>query len=124
MAFGSITGPIYPLGKIVVATPGTPVPLSQNVSLVAPSGTATSNAPVTFNQLIITTPSGNTGLTYLVFNPGNKNSTNGTAVIVAIPPSSLFVLADTQMRQWASANQISLDADTASNSAYVTAIIV
>lgn len=123
MAFGNILGPIYPLGKIIVATAGTPVTMDQNVPIKTAFGTAGSNAYGTINQLIITTPSTNTGLTYLVFKGGNKNSTNGTAVIVAIPAGSLFVLAATQMSNMFALDQVALDADTNANAAFITAVI-
>ena len=120
--FGSPSGPLYPLGPIAVATPGTPVPLSQNVPITTAFGTSTSPAPMVATKLIFSAPSSNTGLIYLCFKGGSKAL--GNSVILALIPGQVFILESPQLSNPFMLNQLVIDADVATNFVYVTAVIV
>lgn len=120
--FGQKLGPLYPLGALIVAVPGTPILLNQNVPITTDFGTPTSPSYIVFNQLILTAPSSNTGSTYLVFKGGSKNIPS--SIVVAIPAGGLFVLASPQLSNIFQASNFAVDADTASNQLVATCVIV
>lgn len=147
--FGNSAGPLYPFGKIVVAVPGTPVGLSTTQSLGAqavaggnvPSttgfGTPSAGVPglttagllaqIVCNGLLLATPTGNNGLTYLCFagtaaQPGNKNVPN--SVILALPPNYFFPFILGNASNPFMPGMFVVDADTAGNGLYVTAVIL
>jgi hypothetical protein len=124
MASGSPTGPLYPLGKITVAAPGTPILLSQNVSISTAFGTAASPTAVVATQLLLSTPATNTGFVYLIFKGNTAAANNGTGIIVAIPPGVLYTLASPQLSNIFYLGNYAVDADTAANSLIATAVIV
>lgn len=84
--FGKITGPIYCLGLVAPTIPGTPVPLSQNVTLNSSFGTPVTGIPpytttgvlstAKCSKIILWIPKANTGLVYFCFKGGNKSTPN------------------------------------------------
>lgn len=147
--FGNSAGPLYPFGKLTVAVPGTPIGLSTTQSLGAqavaggnvPSTTgfgtpaggilqeSTTGLPAQMvcNGLFLFTPSTNNGLTYLCFagtaaQPGNKNVPN--SVILALPPNFFFPFVLGNASNPFMPGMFVVDADTAGNSLWVTAIIL
>lgn len=136
-------GPDWPLGAIVVATPGTPVGI---MSLVDPTGVNDPAAPTPgtagadeytprCNQIVFqgfkTNTNGmqvNTGNVYIVryaargAGAGNRNDT-GTMVGI-IPSGGSFILAAAPLnRDVFSPYRYYIDADNAGDSALVTLII-
>lgn len=135
--FGNPTGPCYPLGKIIVATPGTPVLLSQNVSISTGFGTPTGGVPslttagspagMCANQLIIRSYPTNAGYTYICMKgttaqPGNKNVPN--SIIIPLAPGDFFNLASPQLSNPFVLTQLVVDADTANNALQISCVIV
>ncbi len=150
-AFGSVTGPIYPFGKITVATPGSPVAVSSTPSNYTPTGGAgsiqsysamgmgatgsTNPAPAGGNQaqmvcgaLWITTPASNIGLTYLCFSgtsgiPGSK-AAPGSVIVAVNPGIGPILLTVPNLENPFIPGALVVDADTASNALWVTAVIL
>jgi len=134
--FGNPTGPLYPLGKIIVATPGTVVPLSQNVPITTGFGTPTAGLPLyttqgapagmCANQLIIRSYPTNSGYTYLCMKgtaaqPGSKAVPN--SILIPLAPGDFFNLASPQLSNPFVLTQLVVDADTASNALQITVVI-
>jgi hypothetical protein len=115
-AFGNTAGPVYPLGKIVVATAHTTVPLSQNVGLTTGFG------PVTASTIKVMAPSGNTGDVYLIFTGQASNGTGGTSVVLSVPKGTERELKSYTQGGAFNVAAFSLDADNNGDSAYVTLV--
>ena len=135
--FGNSTGPLYPLGKLIVATPGTSILLSQNVPITTGFGTPTGGVPslttagspsgMCANQLICRSYPANAGYTYLVMKgtvaqPGNKNVPNSIVMIFA--PGDFFNLSVPQLTNPFVLTALAIDADTANNALQICAVIV
>jgi hypothetical protein len=122
--FGSKSGSLYPLGPLVVATPGTPVPLSQNVSILSDFGATGNTDTIVANQLILSTVgASNSGLMYLVFK-GAGASAQPNSVIVALAPGTVYTLNSPQLSNIFYLGNYAVDADTAGGKMYITAVIV
>jgi hypothetical protein len=145
--FGNPTGPIYPMGKITVVTPGTAVQLSTtpslganvtsggNVKSTTGFGTPTTGIPsltnaglpaqAVFNGFLLTTSAANNGLTYLVFlgsasQPGGIGAPN--SVILALPPNTFFSFFLPNLVSVLMPGQFGIDGDTPGNSIWVTGV--
>jgi hypothetical protein len=134
--FGSTTGPLYSFGKIIVATPGTPVLLSQNVSTKTGFGTPTTGvlglstsgrpASMMVNQLIFKSYPTNAGFCYLCFagtaaQPGSKAVPN--SIILILGPGDFFNLALAVGASPFMPDNYVIDADTANNAMQISAVI-
>jgi len=117
-------GPFWPLGRIVVAAPGTPVALTQNLSpkgqTYTPSGSSEYGA--SFHQYLLQAGTDNTGNVYLIYPGGSKNDTN--TIILALIPGQFYALTTTDRN----GNTFSLvdfliDADTAAGYVQVTGVV-
>lgn len=125
-------GPVWPLGFIAVAAPGTPVCINK---LVSPSGEHTSSDPNTTQadraqQLIFqavkpgvahgTQP--NAGNIYLVMKGGSRDDTG--LILITITPGQTFFLSSAPLNvnvlglEW-----FYVDSDNAGDGAFVTAVI-
>ncbi len=136
-------GPVWPLGLIIVVTPGTPVRIT---SLIDPSavdapGTLTSSTSNEYTprcqQIIFqgyksnsgTGLTNNTGQIYVMVkqsvNPaGSGNRTDYGAMVVTIAAGQTFVLASAPVNKDVfSPYDYYVDADTASDSCLVTLVI-
>jgi len=122
-AFGSTSGPIYPLGLLVVAAAGTPVALTANVGGSTAFGTGASPAPIVASQIIISVPSTNTGDVQLCFTGQAAASGSGTSVIVNVPKGTVYTLASPQLSNPFEIGRMKLDATNSGDSAYVTLVI-
>jgi hypothetical protein len=147
--FGSTTGPFYPFGKFTVAAPGTPIGLSTtqslgvqavaggNVASTTGFGTPVGGIPgetiaglpaqLVCNGLLLFTPPSNNGLIYLCFagtaaQPGNKNVPN--SIILGLPPNYFFPFILGNASNPFMPGMFVVDADTAANVLYVTAVIL
>jgi hypothetical protein len=135
--FGNSTGPLYSLGKLIVATPGTSILLSQNVPITTGFGTPTggvpslttsgSPSPMCANQLICRSYPSNVGYTYLVLlgksgQLGSKNAPNSIVMIFA--PGDFFNLAVPNLSNPFVLTALGVDADTANNALQICAVIV
>jgi hypothetical protein len=142
----SKSGPVWPLGLITVATPGTPVGI---MSLVDPSSynapeTATAIEPAgsaqndeytsVFQQIMFQGFTSNAG-TGVISNQGNVyimrkgvqgagNHTDfGSMVAVLSPGQTIFIGSAPRNRDTFSGYQFYIDADTANDSALVTGFV-
>jgi len=84
-------------------------------------------AQIVCNGLLLCTLAGNTGLTYLCFagtasQPGSKAVPN--SVIIALPPNTFFHFSFPNLINMFMPGMFVVDADTASNAIWVTAVIV
>ena len=138
-------GPIWPLGSIIVATPGTPVNI---MSLVDPtlrdapenavggatiSGGLVSGAEYTnrAQQIIFQAFKGspavnNTGNIYVIKKggSGSLNRSDTGAIVVVIAPGNTFVLSSAPLdRNVFNAYEYFIDADNANDACQVTLII-
>jgi len=135
--FGNPSGPLYPLGKIIVAAAGTPVLLSQNVPITTGFGTPTTGIPglttsgskmaICANQLICRSYPTNAGFTYLVMlgsaaQPGSKAVPN--SIILPFAPGDFFNLSVPNLSNPFVLTQFAIDADTNNNAIQITAVIV
>jgi hypothetical protein len=121
--YGSVNGPFYPFGAITVATPGTPVPLSQNFTTQQQAYLPTGNSEyaLNFNQLYVYAPTSNTGNIYLVAQGGSKTITN--SILFILPPGQFFFFGTAAPnRNVFGVLDIWVDADTASNTCQATGI--
>ena len=134
-------GPIWPLGSIVVVTPGTPVnlmslvdPTSVNAPQTATPGTAGADEyTVKCNQIIIqgvksnagTGLANNTGNIYLILKgKGSNNRTDTGCIVVTIAAGQTFILAPSaQNAEVFNPYLLFLDADNANDAGQVTLII-
>ena len=119
-AFGNPLGPFYPLGRITVTTPGTPVPLNINVPTTTAFGTTTSPAPVVAHNFTITSLAANPGYTYIVYASGSKNLPN--SILLMLPPGGspfMFTMYNNTLQP----NEWAVDADTAGNALQISCVI-
>lgn len=117
-------GPYWPLGQITVATPGTPVPMTQNLNAKGLSYTQTggSEYAAAFNQIWVQAGTANTNNIYIVVQGGNKNDTN--SIVFALAPGQyIFIGTSAQDRNTFGLGDFLIDADTANNFAQVTGIV-
>lgn len=125
--FGSPTGIIYPLGLIVVSTPGTPVALSQNVPITTGFGTAANPAPMRANEIVFKARGGTSGTGSNVANTGNiyiiwgKNGsrTVQNSILMDLAPGNGFVLSSAAFNNPLSLDQVFIDADTGNDAVRV-----
>jgi hypothetical protein len=136
-------GPLWPLGIIVVPTPGTPVSL---MSLVDPSSLQAPETPTTYGgqvqeytvrcqQIIFQgvkagagppRVTNNSGNVYVVLKPtaGAGGVADVGNIVVFITPGQTFILASAALNMDVfSPYEIFLDADTANDGALVSLII-
>jgi hypothetical protein len=135
-------GPFWPLGSIVVVTPGTPVRIT---SLIDPTNinapeTATSSSSDEYtrraNQIIIqgvktnggTGTTNNTGNIYVIVkgspSPGSNNRTDMGCIVLTVASGQTAVLAASPLNRDAfTPYQLWIDADNANDAATVTLII-
>jgi hypothetical protein len=123
-AFGSTSGPLYPLGLITVASAGAPVALTANVGATTAFGTGTSQAPVVCNQIKVSAPSANTGDIQLIFKSQAAASGSGTSVIMNIAKGTTQTLQSPQLSNPFMINQMGLDGTHSGDSAWVTLVIL
>ena len=131
--FGSVTGPVYCLGKLTVATVGTVVPLNTNVEIFTGFGTPTTGVPglttsgqrstMCANRIKVANASA-TGNLFLVFKGQAAAAGNGTSVVLVIPPNSERVLECPNLSNPFQLDQFALDTDANGTVGYVTAIII
>ena len=139
----SRNGPLWPLGNIVVPTPGTPVSLMSLVdpsSLQAPEqktsyGGQTQEYTVRCQQIIFTAMkagagpprlANNTGNIYVVVQPtaGAGGVADVGNIVIPIIPGQTFILASAALNLYVfSPYEIFIDADTANDGCQVTLII-
>lgn len=139
----SRNGPLWPLGNIVVPTPGTPVSLMSLVdssSLQAPEqktsyGGQTQEYTVRCQQIIFTAMKAGAGPPRLTNNAGNiyvvvqpTAGAGGVAdvgnIVIPIIPGQTFILASAALNlDVFSPYEIFIDADTANDGCQVTLII-
>ena len=111
-------GPFQPLGLITVATPGTPVPLSQNIGVYY-SSVGKSEYALQFNQVLIQATLANTGNIVLVVPGGSINNTD--SIIFTLGPGSyLFLGGDAPARNTFDLNSFWIDSNVGGSSAQVT----
>ena len=137
-------GPDWPLGNIVVPTPGTPVNIMSIVdptnandpATLAPSATGVTKMEYTpkFQQIIFqgfkAGANGlivNTGNVYIVRKPigaGSGGHNDLGCIVFCVTPGQTFVLAGSYMSgdMW-SPYRYSIDADTANDACQVTGIV-
>jgi hypothetical protein len=120
--FGSPTGPLYPLGQIVVTTAGTPVPLSVNVSVNDAFGTVANPSPLKCCKVIVSADPGNTAnkSVYLCFAGQAAAQGNGTSVILQVPTGTTRILESQNLQAIFTVNSFTLDADVNGSKAFVT----
>jgi hypothetical protein len=129
--FGSPTGVLYPLGLIVVATPGTPVGLGQNVPITTAFGTAANPVPMVANEISFKARGGtsgtgsnvaNTGNIYIILGKnGNKSIQN--SILLDIAPGNGFVLSSAAFNSPLTLSSIFIDADTGNDAVRVFVMI-
>lgn len=122
--FGSPTGPIFPLGLLTVATAGTPIPLTTNVSGNTAFGTPASPSLICANQIIICNPSGSLSDVQLCYVGQAAASGSGTSVILNIPMGTTLKLEAPNLSNPFQINRLRLDATTSGAAAYITLVIV
>jgi hypothetical protein len=121
-AFGSKTGPIYPLGLFTVAVIGTVIPLSTNVPLTDAAGTAANPSPLKCASIKVMNASA-TGNIFLCFNGTTAAANNGTGVILHVPPLQERTIESNAGSNQFSVNNMSLDTDAGGTKAYVTLVV-
>lgn len=118
--FGNPKGPHYGLGRINVAVPGTPASLNQNVSTKEPfSQTGT---PLTANTLIFSASPTNVGIIFVVFNGGNKGVPN--SIVMSLAPGQTQSLSIAFPSNPFSLTEYQIDANSAGDGCYVTAVVI
>lgn len=132
-AWGNRDSGAFPLGLLTVTTPGTPIPLSTNVSLNTVWGTptggvhglTTSGSPSTLNCNVVKVMAqpGNSGPVFLVYKGQGYNGTGGTSVILAVPPGDQREIVSYSGTRPFQVDQMGLDAVNASDAAYVTVVL-
>ena len=132
-------GPDWPLGSIVVPTPGTPVPIMSLVDPAAagspstPTSTTTDEYTVACNQIVVQGMKGNSpmvnnsGNVYLVrkgVGAGTGNRADNGAIVLTIPPGQTGVLGSAAVVKNAfNPYRYSLDADNANDAGQITLLI-
>lgn len=117
-------GPFWPLGRITVATPGTPVSLTQNLSAAGKQYTSTGNSEyaAAFNKITCEAPSANTGNCYLMYPGFAKGDPNG--IIRTVPSGTVVeVIASATSRNVFGFGDFLIDADTSNNYLQVTGFV-
>lgn len=117
-------GPYWPLGRITVATPGTPVPLTQNLNAagLAYVPTGTSQYAAAFNQILVRAAVANTANIYIVVPGGSKNDTN--SIIAFLQPGEFIYIGNSARNlNTFGLTDFLIDADTAANYAQVTGVV-
>lgn len=134
-------GPDWPLGFIVVPTPGTPVPIMSNVDATLINAPQTANPPspnsatrpsneytstcqqIMFQGYKSAAPAlMNTGNVYIVRKGGSKADT-GTIVKILAPGETFFLASAALNLNVFSPYRYEIDADTANDGALVTLIV-
>lgn len=117
-------GPFWPLGPITVATPGTPVPLTQNLNALGQSYTSTGSSAyaAAFNQWLLQAGAANTGNIYLIYPGGSKADPN--TIILALIPGQFYALSTSARNgNVFGLNDFVIDADTANDFVQVTGLV-
>lgn len=117
-------GPFWPLGRLTVATPGVPVPMTQNLNAIGLTYTqgGTAQYAASFNQLWLRAAVGNTGNTYLVVQGGSKSDTNSIVIFLA-PGEFIYIGDSANNRNTFGFNDFLVDADTAGNYLQATGVV-
>ena len=121
---GSVTGPLYSLGNIVVAVPGTPVPLNQNVTTDTGFGTAATPSPMCANQIKFQALKTNAGQTYITLPGGTKATAAGIGIFHTLQPGETFILGLGNISNPYQLKQLQIDADNANDTVHVAVVIV
>ena len=132
-------GPDWPIGNIVVATPGTPVPIMSLVDAAAagspstPTSSTTDEYTATCNQIVVQGFKGsapmsiNVGNVYLVrkgVGSGTGNRADQGAIVLIIPPGQTGVLGSSSLVKNAfNPYRYYLDADNAGDAGQITLLI-
>jgi hypothetical protein len=114
-------GPFQPLGLITVTTPGTPIPIYQNIGSYY-TATGASAYAMSFNQVWIRATAANTGAIYLVAPGGSLNNT-GSIIWYLNPGEYIFIGADALSRNTYALGDFLIDGATTGNSCTVTGIV-
>ena len=122
-AWGSVYGPVYPLGKITVTTAGTPIALNINVPVIDKTGT---NTPLKCAKIKVMADPGNTAAKsiYLIFTGQAAAASSGTSVCLQVPPGQERTLETANLEPLFSVDKFSLDADVNGLVAFVTLVMV
>lgn len=121
-AFGSVTGPVYPLGLLTVAVIGTVIPLSTNVPVTDTAGTAANKSPLKCTTVKVMNAS-STGNIFLVYATTTAAANNGTGVLLHVPPLQERVLESNMGSNQFTVSSYALDTDAGGTKAYVTLVI-
>jgi hypothetical protein len=132
--FGNPASGLYPLGKMIVAVPGTPIPLNTNVPITTSWGTPAAGIPgyttkgvlsqLCCNGIIVSAPSTNTGDVFLVFKAQGYNGTGGSSVVICVAKGTTQQIVAPAGSNPFQLDQLGVDAVTANDVAFVTAVIV
>ena len=116
--FGNPNGGPFPLGKLTVATSGTPILLTSNLTYKFDG----LGHPLRAQQIRVNAPSGNAGDVYLVFKGSGYAANNGQSVVLLIPKGTeRFIEAKNQNNPFQPDNY-GIDG-TAGDAAFVTLVI-
>lgn len=124
-AFTSPVSGLWPLGKIAVATAGTPVALNVNVGAQT-NGTPSTRPSGNVNQLIFTAPASNTLLIYVIRKlAGSTVTKSNTGFFVAIinPGQTISLPGNQAVGTCINLDDYVIDADTSLNYVVATAVV-